>query len=67
MSVIDKLPVLPKAEGVDLQYRIQLIQIARIGSMMLDKYPKWQFWNRHKRRLGEKAIFDSYNALKGEL
>jgi hypothetical protein len=50
---------LPKAEGIDLQYRMMLLELADKAQKRLAKLHWWQF---KKRAICEQVICDVYQA-----
>lgn len=52
---------LPKATGVDPQYRFKLIKLANGFSVALNKCKAWEF---NKKKTCENAIYDIYLALR---
>lgn len=54
------LPHLPKAEGIDFQYRMKLIILANGFSK---KYHKLHFWQREKKEMCLQAIINIMHAL----
>lgn len=55
-----KLPKLPKAEGTDIQYRLQLMALAQGFSRVLGKAKPWEI---HKKQIAYEAIYNIYKAL----
>lgn len=58
---MNKLPYLPKAKGVDLQYRMKLIELA---NGFTDAYNNSKWYQFSKRKLCIGAIKNIYNSLE---